>query len=151
MASRDDFQLVKDTRGVYWDLALYVPTVIALASVAFQLWYSGNQNFTYLLLFLTTFIALIGFNRIAKTRLMLLASSPVALSVSRKGVSVSLRSGDAVELVNEVRFFSDFAGKSIGLTGLDMSSKRCQFVFHKGQFSDDSTFDAAKAALRIFK
>jgi len=145
------FDLRQDRRGMYWDLALYVPTVIALASVAFQLWYSGNEGFTYLLMFLTTFMALIGFNRVAKTRMMWLPSAVVSFVVSKKGVVLETKAGEKSELAQNVRFFSDFAGKSIAVTGIDLQGKRQQCIFHRGQFSSVAEFDEAKAALRIFK
>lgn len=151
MASESTYKLSQDKKGVYWDLLLYIPTIVALLSVAFQLWFSGNQNFTYLLVFLTTFVFLIGFNRIFKTRLMLLSSAPVGFAVSKKGVTVKTRGKGDVELSRNVRFFSDFAGKSIALTGMDLEGKRQQFVFHRGQFDSAGSFDDAKAALRIFK
>ncbi len=151
MAEKARYTLVQDKKGMYWDLALYIPTLIALISLAIQLWYSGNQNITYLLIFLATFIFLIAFNRIAKTRLMLLPSAPVAFSVSKQGVKLYLRNGDEIELVKNVRFFSDFAGKSFGLSGVDLTGKQLQYVFHKGQFASESEFGDAKAALRIFK
>lgn len=151
MAAKSRFELVKDKKGAAWDFALYVPTVIALISVATKLWYSDNQNFTYIIVFLTTFIALIGFNRIAKSRLMLIGSSPIAVDVGRNSVNIELRSGSRTELVKEVRFFSDFAGKSFGLTGIDLTGKKASFVFHKGQFESDSAFNDVKALLRVFK
>ena len=151
MPAENIFTFVPDKRGMWWDLALYVPTIVALLSVASQFWYSGNQGFTYLLIFLTTFIALIGFNRVFKTRLMVLPKSPVALCVSKKNVKVSLKNNDELDLAQEIRFFSDMAGKSFGLTGLDLSGKRQQFVFHKGQFANPADFDAVKASLRVFK
>jgi hypothetical protein len=151
MATTSRFELIQDKKGAAWDLALYVPTIIALISVASKLWYSDNQNFTYLLVFLTTLIALIGFNRIAKSRLMIVGSSPIALDVGRHSVNIELRSGSRTELVKEVRFFSDFAGKSFGLTGIDLAGKKASFVFHKGQFASDGAFNDVKALLRVFK
>jgi len=151
MAAEKQFDLQQDKKGMYWDLALYVPTVIALASVAIQLWYSGNEGFTYLLIFLTTFMALIGFNRVAKTRMMWLSSAVIGFIVSKKGVVLHTRGGEHVELTQNVRFFSDFAGKSIALTGVDLQGRRQQCIFHRGQFATPAEFDDAKACLRIFK
>ena len=82
---------------------------------------------------------------------MILPSAPVAFSVSKKGVSITQRNGDRISLVKDVRFFSDFAGKSIGLAGVDLNGNKQQYVFHRGQFSSDSQFDSSKAQLRIFK
>jgi len=151
MATQSDFNLVEDKKGVVWDLLLYVPTLIALLVLASKYWYSGDENITYLLIFLTTFIFLIAFNRICKTRLMLLPSSPVSFSVSKKGVVVTLKNGTSIELVKDVRFFTDMAGKSFGLSGIDLEGVKKQFVFHKGQFENDEQFDGSKARLRAFK
>lgn len=151
MAVEHDFTLQEDKRGLVWDLVLYVPTIIALSILASKYWYSGEENFSYLLIFLTTFICLIAFNRIFKTRLMILPSSPISFSVSKKGVEIGLKSGSSIELVKDVRFFTDVAGKSFGLTGIDMEGDKKQFVFHKGQFVDDEQFDGSKAKLRAFK
>jgi len=151
MAKTTEFTLAQDKKGVVWDLLLYIPTLVALIAIASQLWYSGNQGFTYLLIFLTTIIALIGFDRIAKTRLMILPKAPIGLAVSRQSVSIQLRNGSNIELVKNVRFFTDYAGKSFGLSGVDLSGAKKQFVFHKGQFALDDDFEGAKSLLRGFK
>ena len=151
MADSFRFPLSKDKKGVLWDLVLYVPTFIILAFYASSLWFSGNANFTYVLVFASTLIFLMAFNRIFKTRLMMLPGSPIALTVSKQGVTLELNNKDAVDLVREVRFFTDMAGKSFGLSGVDLSGKTQKFVFHRGQFSDDAMFDDAKARLRVFK
>jgi len=151
MGQKTEYTLVQDKRGALWDLVLYIPTLAILVLIAFQLWYSGNQNFTYLLVFMASIIFFIAFNRIAKTRLMVLPSSPVAFSVSKKGVSLRLKNGNTVSLVKDLRFFADLAGKSIGLVGVDLGGSKHQFVFHKGQFSDATDFDGSKAQLRMFK
>lgn len=145
------YQFVRDTRGMMWDLVLYVPTAIALIIVGSRLWFSGDEGFAYVVVFATTFIILIGFNRIFKTRLMMLPSAPTSLSVSKAGVDLTLKSGVQVQLVKNVRFFSDLAGRSIGLTGIDLSGKSHQHIFHKGQFASESEFGEAKASLRVFK
>ena len=151
MAAKNEFILNEDRKGMIWDLALYIPTLIALLVLASKYWYSGDENITYLLVFLTTFIFLIAFNRIFKTRLMMLPTSPVSFSVSKKGVTIGLKNGDHIELVKDVRFFSDMAGKSFGLSGVDLVGTKKQFVFHKGQFADEKQFDSSKARLRAFK
>lgn len=151
MAKETEYNLQQDKNGMLWDLVLYIPTLIALGLVASKLWFAGNEGFSYLLVFLTTFIFLIAFNRIAKTRLMLLPSAPVKFSVSKKGVSLTLKSGNVIELVKDVRFFTDMAGKSFGLSGVDLSGGKRQFVFHKGQFGSSADFDGSKAQLRVFK
>ena len=116
-----------------------------------MLWYQNNQTFAYLLMFLASFMAFSGANRILSGRLMLLPSAPVALSVSKQHVSVRLRNNDQVALVKEVRFFSDYAGKSFGLTGVDMSGKKRQYVFHRGQFESQAVYDDAMTSLRVYK
>lgn len=151
MAEAHRYELVPDKKGVVWDLVLYIPTFIILVAYSSKLWYSGNENFTYVLVFASTLIFLIAFNRIFKTRLMLLGSSPVALNVSRKGVSLELKNGDVADLVKDVRFFADYAGKSFGVSGLDLSGKTQKFVFHRGQFGADGEFKDLKARLAVFK
>lgn len=136
---------------MWWDLALYLPTVVALLSIGMQMWYGGNQNMAYLLVFLSTFFFLIGFNRIAMTRLMLLPGAPVAVEVSKQAVSLLLRSGTRVDLIKGVRFYADYAGKSFGLTGMDSSGKHRRFVLHRGQFPEKAQFDDALSRLRVFK
>lgn len=151
MSKSTRFELVQDIKGVKWDLLLYIPTLIALVSIASQFWFNGEQNITYLLVFMTTMIFLIAFNRIAKTRLMILPSSAIALDVSNKAVRLELKSGEFIEMIKGVRFFSDTAGKSIGLSGLDGEGKKQQQVFHKGQFVNEEVFSEAKALLRVFR
>lgn len=145
------YEFVRDTRGLVWDLLLYIPTTVALILVGSRLWFAGDQGLAYVVVFATTFIILIGFNRIFKTRLMMLPGAPTALSVSKAGVDLTLKSGAQIQLVKNVRFFSDLAGRSIGLTGVDLTGKSHQHIFHKGQFASESEFGEAKASLRIFK
>jgi len=144
------YDLVQDKKGACWDLVLYIPTIVFLIMVGTKLWYSGDQNLTYMIAFSTTIITLIGFNRIMKTRLMLLPKAPVALEISKKQVTLELRNGEKSELVKDVKFFSDLAGKSFGLTGCDLAGKRQQYVFHKLQFGTAERFSDAKAVLRAF-
>jgi len=151
MGKKTEYNLVQDKKGAMWDLVLYVPVLVFLVIMASKLYYGGNEWFTYLIIFMATFIFLIAFNRIAKTRLMFLPSAPVAFSVSKKGVSLTLKNGNKVDLVKDLRFFADMAGKSMGLVGVDLAGSKHQFVFHKGQFSNDVDFDGSKAQLRMFK
>lgn len=145
------YTLTPDRRGALWDTLLYLPVVILLGGYSLILWYQGNQAFAYLLMFLASFIAFIGGNRIFAGRLMLLPASPVALNVSKQHVTVELRNQQQVSLVKEVRFFSDYAGKSFGLSGVDMSGKKRQYVFHRGQFGGDTVYNDAVAGLRVYK
>lgn len=151
MVQKTEYNLIQDKKGAIWDLILYVPTIGVLMLISSQLWYSGNQTFSYMLVFMTTIVFFIAFNRIAKTRLMFLPSAPIAFSVSKKGVNLTLKSGATIDLVKDLRFFADMAGKSIALVGVDLSGSKHQFVFHKGQFSDAADFDGSKAQLKIFK
>jgi hypothetical protein len=90
-------------------------------------------------------------NRILTTRLMVLPSSPVALETSKQQLTVMQRDGGRVDLAKEVRFYPDYSGKSFGLSGMDVSGKRRQYVFHRGQFADESTFKELCSLLNIYK
>ncbi len=142
-------ELVSDRRGGLWDALLYVPTVIGLVSLALMFWYQGNHTPSYLMVFLASFFLLQGAHRILG-RLLLLPSAPVALDISKQRVALELRSGARVELVKNVRYFADYAGKSFGLTGMDLNGARKQFVVHRGQFQDDEKFKKTAAALKLF-
>jgi hypothetical protein len=142
------YELSRDRRGMLWDLLLYVPTVAALLSIAVKLWYGEDAQLAYLFAFLASFFGIAGANRVLKTRLMLLPSSPIAIEVGKKSAALLLRSGDRVELANDLRFYSDYAGHSFGLAGLDRAGKRQQFVFHRGQFSDPRSYAALQDAFR---
>ena len=131
-----------------WDLLLYIPTVAVLASLAAKFWYGGDHNLAYLLYFLTCFFFIIGFNRIFKTRLMLLPSAPICMEVSGQSVGLVQRNGVRVELVKKVRYYSDYAGRSFGLSGLNGAGKQLQFVFHRGQFETVSLYNAAQESLK---
>jgi hypothetical protein len=141
------FDLVPDSKGVVWDLLLYIPTVIALATISGSLWYDGDQNTSYLFLFLTCFFFIAGFNRVF-TRLMLFPSSPVRLVVGEQSLGLVQKGGTQVNLVKSLRYFADYAGKSFAVSGLDGAGKQLQFVFHRGQFAAVEKFDSAQA---IFK
>lgn len=143
------YELVQDRGGMWWDLLLYVPTVTALLSMAAKFWFGGDVNLAYLLLFLGSFFFIAGANRILKTRLMLLPSAPIAIELeNRNSVSLVLRSGEKLELVSDLRFYPDYAGKSFGLAGLDKSGRRAQLVFHKGQFAAEREFEAVRDIFR---
>ena len=131
-----------------WDLLLYVPTVGALLTISAKYWFSQDYNLAYLLLFLGCFFLFAGANRILKTRLMVLPSAPVAMEIGKQGVGFDLRNGKRVEIIKELRFYPDYSGKTFGLSGMGGSGQRLQFVFHKGQFTDDRAFLAAQKALR---
>jgi hypothetical protein len=142
------FDLMQDRRGMMWDLLLYVPTVTALLSMAAKFWFGDNINLAYLLVFLGSFFFIAGANRILKTRLMLLPSAPIAIEIDKQSVGFVLRNGKRVEMVKDQRYYPDYAGRSFGLSGMDNSGQRLQFVFHRGQFPDDKTYQTAQNALR---
>lgn len=151
MAKAENYELASDKRGATWDALLYVPVVLLLGGYAAKTWYSGDQTMAYVLVFLATFIFLIGANRILGTRLMLLPSSPTGLELAKKSVAVLVKGGDRVELVKELRYFPDYAGKSFGLVGMDLSGKKRQFVFHRGQFAQESDFKDLRSHLSVYK
>lgn len=146
MAARQ-FALRPDATGAFWDLLLYVPTVAALAAWAATLWFSGEQSLAYLLAFLASFFFIVGANRILKTRLMLLPAAPVRIDVDEGTITVVQRSGTSLDLVKDQRLYGDLAGRSFGLTGLNRTGQRLQFVFHRGQFGGEAGFAAAREAL----
>lgn len=149
MAKSDVFTLHQDRQGVVWDALMYVPMVAGLGAGAFIFWYGQNQGLAYLLFFLACFFFYQGTHRILG-RLMLLPMSPVGLDITKQRVLLKLHNKSNVELVKNVRYFADHAGKSFGLTGMDMTGVRRQYVFHRGQFSDKSAYEKVGAALKVF-
>jgi len=148
MAETMQFDLVQDRRGMIWDLLLYIPTVVALASIAASFWYDDDHTMGYLFFFLTCFFFIVGFNRVFKTRLMLLPSAPVSLKVGEDSLGLIQRNGIQVNLVKSLRYYPDYSGKTFGISGLDGSGKQLQFVFHKGQFPTPEKYDSLQT---IFK
>ena len=142
------FDLVQDRKGMAWDLLLYVPTVAVLASMAAKFWYGGDHNLAYLLYFLTCFFFIVGFNRIFKTRLMLLPSAPIRMEVSGQSVGLIQRNSVRIDLVKKLRYYSDYAGRSFGISGLDGAGKQLQYVFHKGQFATVGQYNSAQEILK---
>jgi len=142
------YELIQDRKGMVWDLLLYVPTVGALMTFSAYYWFGENYNLAYLLLFLGCFFLFAGANRILKTRLMVLPSAPIAIEVGGEVVGFDLRNGKRAEIIKDLRFYPDYSGKTFGLTGMGASGQRLQFVFHKGQFEDDKTYQAVQKALR---
>lgn len=142
------FNLVADRKGVTWDLLLYIPTVIALASIATSFWYGDDHNMGYLFYFLTCFFFIAGVNRIFKTRLMLFPSAPISFVVNEQQIELVQKNGMKVNLIKNIKYYSDYSGKSFGLSGLDGQGKQQQFVFHKGQFGVAEEFDAAQTLLK---
>lgn len=149
MAKVQRYELTQDRKGVIWDLLMYVPMVVGLGTMAFIFWYKPNHALAYLLFFLACFFFYQGLHRVLG-RLMLLPGAPVAVDVSKKHVKLELRNGKSIDLVKNVRYFSDYAGKSFGLTGMDASGVRRQFVFHKGQFNDQADYQNIGGALKVF-
>ena len=150
MAAAKQFRLNQDRRGVIWDVMLYVPTVGALLLIALKLWYGPNHIWTYILVFLGSFFFIVGLNRIL-ARLMVLPSSPLAIEIDKQGVYLNLRNDQRITLIKDVRFYPDYSGKSFGLSGMDLSGKRYQFVFHKGQYSSPAIFDEIKSMLNVYR
>lgn len=148
MLEKTRFDLVQDHKGMVWDLLLYVPTVAVLASMAAKFWYADDQNLAYLLYFLTCFFFIVGSNRILKTRLMLLPSAPVCMEVNGQNVGLIQRNGARIDLVKKLRYYSDYAGRSFGISGLDGSGKQLQFVFHKGQFATADQYNSVREILK---
>lgn len=143
--------LLQDRKGMAWDLVLYVPTVFFLAMLSIKFWYANNTALAYLLVFLSSFFALVGGNRILKTRLMLLPSAPTTLEVDINQVGLVLRSGEKISLVKDLRFYPDFSGKSFGLSGIDLAGRRQQFVFHKAQFASQQIFSDFVETLKKYR
>lgn len=141
-------ELIKDRKGMVWDLLLYVPTVTALLGLSAYFWYAGEPGYSYLLLFLSTFFFLAGATRIVKTRLMVWPTAPVFLEIEPARVGLGLRNGTRIEILKDLRYYPDYAGRTFGLSGMDGSGKRLQFVFHKGQFPDENAYQQAVKVLR---
>lgn len=150
VASAKQYRLIRDRRGVVWDALLYIPTVGALLLIALKLWYGPNQIWSYVLVFLGSFFFIVGLNRVL-SRMMLLPSSPTAIDIDKQGVYLSLRNDQRISLIKDVRFYPDFSGKSFGLSGMDLSGKRYQYVFHKGQYSTVGDFDEIKSLLNVYR
>ena len=147
-----EYTLRPDMRGTLWDLALYVPTVGILAFYGLSLWFGRQHSaFAYPLIFLATFFLIFGAGRILR-RMLVLPSAAVALQVNRKkGVVVRLKSGKSIDLLREVRYFKDYAGRSFGLSGADAGGKKWQYVFHRGQFDGEAVFSRLNAELDVFR
>jgi len=148
MSETAKFELVPDNKGVIWDLLLYIPTVVALASIAASFWYGDDQNMGYVFFFLTCFFFIVGVNRIFKTRLMLFPTSAISLAAMEQGVVVNQKNGVQLNLISKIRYYSDYSAKSFGLSGIDGSGKQLQFVFLKGQFASLDKFNEAQKILK---
>ena len=142
------FDLSQDRKGMMWDLLLYIPTVVALLSMAAKFWYGEDANLAYLLVFLASFFCIAGANRVLKTRLMILPSAPVAIEFDKTLPRLVLRNGKVIQLVKDLKFYSDYAGRTFGLTGMDNAGQRLQFVFHKGQFPSAQDYQKIQDKLR---
>ncbi|HWQ95208.1 MAG TPA: hypothetical protein VN418_06900 [Gammaproteobacteria bacterium] len=145
------YVLQRDRQGVLWDLLLYVPTVVVLGLLGLKMGYGENPSVAYILYFMASFFFIAGANRILKTRLMWLPTSPVAIETSHEQVRLELRNGERVQLVKDVRYYSDTQGKSIGLSGKDVMGQPRQFILHRGQFQDAATFKEVREALAVYK
>jgi hypothetical protein len=105
---------------------------------------------SYLLVFLGSFFFIVGLNRVL-SRMMVLPSAPVAIEIDKQGVYLNLRDDQRITLVKDVRFYPDFSGKSFGLSGVDLTGKRHQYVFHKGQYPSQAEFDEIKSLLNVYR
>lgn len=154
MGKRQDeiqVQLQPDKSGVIWDLLLYVPTVMFLLLWGLKFWYGKEDQvwIGYGLMFLGFFFLMVGGGRVLR-RLLILPSAPVEMDVNRKRIRMTLKNGDTVSLLRDVRFFSDYAGKSFALTGLDQQGVKRQFIFHRKQF-DEADFERVCKLLECYK
>jgi len=139
-----------DKVGIVWDLMLYVPTVGFLLLIGLRYWYVGDdQVMGQVLIFLGFFFLMVGGGRVLR-RLLLMPTAPVALDISKDRVSLNLKNNEKRLLMRDIRFFADKAGKSFGLTGTDERGRKQQYVFHKGQFSEDD-FAAVSKALAFYQ
>jgi hypothetical protein len=142
MINKTRYALCRDYHGLLWDALLYIPTVSALSLFAASNWYANKASVAYLLGFLACFFLIAGANRILTTRLMWLPSAPVAIETGANAANLILKSGEVIKLQHELRLYRDRSGRSFGLTGVSEQGRRRQFVFHRGQFSSDSDFQA---------
>ena len=142
MITQTRYALCRDYHGMIWDALLYVPTVSALSLFAASNWYANQASVAYLLGFLACFFLIAGANRILTTRLMWLPSAPVAIETGPNAANLILRSGEVIKLHQELRLYRERSGRSFGLTGVCAQGKRRQFIFHRGQFSSESDFQA---------
>lgn len=135
-----------DKSGTLWDLALYVPTVGVLLLWGLKLWYAGGDDhwIGYALMFLGFFFMMVGGGRIMR-RLLIHPLAPVSLDINRERVRMKLKGGQYASLMKEIRFYADQAGKSFGLTGMDATGIKRQYVFHRKQFSEDDFMAVIKA------
>jgi len=148
---KNQFDLVPDKKGLIWDLLLYVTTVFALLSIGIKLWFSPDQGWAYLLIFLASLFFFIGANRILKTRLMVLPSAPVSLVIEPSRILVRLKDGTEQVLVKDLKFYSEIGGKTFALTGMDLTGKKQQYIFHRGQFVDEGAYNDARALLEVYR
>ncbi|MDQ6988043.1 MAG: hypothetical protein Q9M25_09590 [Mariprofundaceae bacterium] len=139
-------ELHADKAGVIWDLVLYVPTVGFLLLWGLKMWYAGGDQLVigYGLMFLGSFFFMVGGGRVMR-RLLLHPKAAVALDINRQRVKMKLKSGLSESLMKDIRFFPDHAGKSFGLTGMDATGIKRQYVFHRKQFNEDDFMDVVKA------
>lgn len=151
MTKQARYPLSPDRKGVIWDLLLYVPTVAILSMIALKLWYGANHEWAYVLFFLASFFFIAGANRILKTRLMLVSTAPVTLDIGTGRARLELRSGERIDLTKDLRYYGDTQGKSFALTGTDVLGRRQQYIFHRGQFADETAFTEINALLKIYQ
>jgi len=144
-----DCALHPDTKGVVWDLLLYIPTIGILLLWGLKLWYAGDDQIYigYGLMFLGFFFLMVGSNRVLR-RMLLTPSSPLTIDVNPDRIKLRLKSGAETLLIKDVRFFADYAGKSFALTGIDGEGAKQQFIFHRQQFDPQAVEPLLKALER---
>ncbi|OIO70006.1 MAG: hypothetical protein CO186_02315 [Zetaproteobacteria bacterium CG_4_9_14_3_um_filter_49_83] len=144
-------ELHADKAGVLWDLLLYVPTVGFLLLMGVRLWYAhGDDEIVgQVLMFLGFFFLMVGGARVMR-RLLVMPSSPIALDINRERIRLKQKNGQMLNLLKDIRFFADHAGKSFGLTGSDEYGVKKQFVFHRNQFNE-ADFDSVIKSLERYK
>ncbi|MDX8398185.1 MAG: hypothetical protein R8K49_07705 [Mariprofundaceae bacterium] len=143
-------QLHADKTGIIWDLLLYVPTVGFLLLIGLRYWYGGDEQvLAQVLMFLGFFFFMVGGGRVLR-RLLLMPSVPVAVEITLQHVALELKNGQHRLLMRDIRYFADKAGKSFGLTGTDERGSKQQYIFHKGQFTEED-FIAITKALDFYK
>lgn len=145
------YVLHQDKKGMTWDLLLYVPTVVILGSIAMRLWYGGDKGWAYLPMALASFFFIQGAMRILKTRLMLLPQAPIAVDIAKQRIKLELRNGAVVELVSSLRYFPDYAGKTVAMSGVDLNGKTHQVILHLGQFGNASEFKDLRGFLEVYR
>ena len=73
------------------------------------------------------------------------------MEIGKQRIRLMLRNGQQVELVQEVRYFPDMAGKSLAISGNDINGKKQQYVLHRGQFGSETEFKDVRGYLEVYR